>query len=606
MANILNLITNGEKQYYIVDADPAAGAGTPAPVASIASYDAGPGTTGSLYVKVGPLDVDWDKVSTMASSGVGLGTYLRLPIYDLSPNGYHIDDTVAQNGNNIDIAVQAQPSRSAAIEYRIPNPGNAITAADFILSEGAQTKNGNMTFNDDVIVQGNLTVNGALTYLHTTNTQITDALITLNKGGTTASAAGSGFEIEGTAAAVVGYFKVAANSNGYELLVPGVSFKNDLDLSNLLANRVQKFADTSGTFVMRPDGTPGVANQVGYWQDANNLVSSANFMFNPGTNTLSVTNLTVVTNLTLSNLGLGVVHSSAAGLLSSSAVVLTSEVSGILPIANGGTNSSTALVGKQIMVSNSAGTAIVEAGVMTNGQLLIGSTGAQPVIANLSQGAFNSVTIANAAGSITLDTAQDIRTTASPSWVNVTLSGKTVGSVLFVGAAKQIQEDNPNFFWDDTNNRLGLGTATPARLLDVKGTSIYRDAWKLSFDAATSANYEMFQGQVNTTDATVTTVASVTVPTDSAVVIEAKMVGRRTGGSSGASGDAATYFRTARFKNVAGTVTMLTLQSDFTSEDQAAWDGTMDVSGTSARMRVKGASNNNVTWTVTYAVISLS
>lgn len=41
------------------------------------------------------------------------------------------------------------------------------------------------------------------------------------------------------------------------------------------------------------------------------------------------------------------------------------------------------------------------------------------------------------------------------------LTSGTTGSVLFVGAASVIQQDNANFFWDDTNNRFGLGnTAT--------------------------------------------------------------------------------------------------------------------------------------------------
>ena len=47
------------------------------------------------------------------------------------------------------------------------------------------------------------------------------------------------------------------------------------------------------------------------------------------------------------------------------------------------------------------------------------------------------------------------------------------------------------------------------------------------------------------------------------------------------------------------------LQTDHTVEDQTGWNGTLDVSGTSARMRVTGAANNNVTWTVTYEVIQL-
>jgi hypothetical protein len=46
----------------------------------------------------------------------------------------------------------------------------------------------------------------------------------------------------------------------------------------------------------------------------------------------------------------------------------------------------------------------------------------------------------------------------------------TTGSVLFVNSSGQIAQDNANFFWDDTNNRLGIGTATPSYALDVNGT----------------------------------------------------------------------------------------------------------------------------------------
>jgi len=47
----------------------------------------------------------------------------------------------------------------------------------------------------------------------------------------------------------------------------------------------------------------------------------------------------------------------------------------------------------------------------------------------------------------------------------------TAGSVLFAGSDGTIQQDNTNFFWDDTNNRLGIGTASPATTLSVVGTS---------------------------------------------------------------------------------------------------------------------------------------
>jgi len=40
---------------------------------------------------------------------------------------------------------------------------------------------------------------------------------------------------------------------------------------------------------------------------------------------------------------------------------------------------------------------------------------------------------------------------------STTATSGTVGSVLFVGTGPVVQQDNANLFWDDTNNRLGIG-----------------------------------------------------------------------------------------------------------------------------------------------------
>jgi len=48
----------------------------------------------------------------------------------------------------------------------------------------------------------------------------------------------------------------------------------------------------------------------------------------------------------------------------------------------------------------------------------------------------------------------------------------TAGSVLFAHSDGAIQQDNTNLFWDDTNNRLGIGTTAPAYSLHIEGTSI--------------------------------------------------------------------------------------------------------------------------------------
>jgi hypothetical protein len=50
------------------------------------------------------------------------------------------------------------------------------------------------------------------------------------------------------------------------------------------------------------------------------------------------------------------------------------------------------------------------------------------------------------------------------------LNGFSPGSILFTGLNSQITEDNSNFFWDDSNNRLGIGTNSPNEKLEVDGS----------------------------------------------------------------------------------------------------------------------------------------
>jgi hypothetical protein len=54
-----------------------------------------------------------------------------------------------------------------------------------------------------------------------------------------------------------------------------------------------------------------------------------------------------------------------------------------------------------------------------------------------------------------------------------TATAFTTGSVVFAGASGIYTQDNANFFWDDTNNYLGIGTSSPANILDVyKATAL--------------------------------------------------------------------------------------------------------------------------------------
>jgi hypothetical protein len=95
----------------------------------------------------------------------------------------------------------------------------------------------------------------------------------------------------------------------------------------------------------------------------------------------------------------------------------------------------------------------------------------------------NAVTIGTANGlslstqvlSLGLSSGSTTGALSSTDWT--TFNGKfnlpslTSGSVLFSNGST-IAQDNANFFWDDTNNRLGIGTASPAEKLSVKAADV--------------------------------------------------------------------------------------------------------------------------------------
>lgn len=89
------------------------------------------------------------------------------------------------------------------------------------------------------------------------------------------------------------------------------------------------------------------------------------------------------------------------------------------------------------------------------------------------------------------------------------ITSATAGSVLFAGTSGVLQQDNANFFWDDANNRLGIGTATPAYRIDVNGTSRFSDALLVS----KNQNAQTDLSVSNTTSGTAST-ATLTAQSD--------------------------------------------------------------------------------------------
>lgn len=102
--------------------------------------------------------------------------------------------------------------------------------------------------------------------------------------------------------------------------------------------------------------------------------------------------------------------------------------------------------------------------------------------------------------------------------------------------------------------------------------------------------------KVRTTDATVTTLATLPIPVDAVVKVWGEVVARRTGGSSGSANDGAGYTIDFTCTNTAGTAAIIGSASITAKESQAAWDCSVSFSSGNALIRVTGAANNNISW----------
>lgn len=179
----------------------------------------------------------------------------------------------------------------------------------------------------------------------------------------------------------------------------------------------------------------------------------------------------------------------------------------------------------------------------------------------------------------------------------------TAGSILFVGSGPVLSQDNSNFFWDDTNDRLGIGTTSPSATLQATQATAGSEVLRLQTTATNDdPNFKVYQNRVATTDGNATTIQTIAISASNSYLIEARVVGRRTGGVAGTADDGAAYIRRALVTTKTGTVTVNATQDGLTQEDQAGWNATFAVSGTDILVQVTGAADNNVTWHSTVIV----
>lgn len=142
----------------------------------------------------------------------------------------------------------------------------------------------------------------------------------------------------------------------------------------------------------------------------------------------------------------------------------------------------------------------------------------------------------------------------------------------------------------DASGKVSAASVTSTTLGYLDATS--------SIQTQLNARLPFTNATGTTTDATVTTLQTISTTSGSTNGLEVRVVARRTGGTAGSSGDAAFYVLKAMAKNISGTVTLSTVEAvEF--EDRASWDADLVASGTNVLVRITGAVNNNISWSST-------
>jgi hypothetical protein len=140
-----------------------------------------------------------------------------------------------------------------------------------------------------------------------------------------------------------------------------------------------------------------------------------------------------------------------------------------LAVSDGGTGAST-FTANGVIYGNTT-SALLATAAGTTGQVLVGNTGGAPSWATLtgigvtsfSAGTTGFTPSTATTGVVTLGGTLGVANGGTG-----TTTAFTAGSVVFAGASGVYSQDNANLFWDDTNDRLGIGTATPSFRLQVQ------------------------------------------------------------------------------------------------------------------------------------------
>lgn len=239
----------------------------------------------------------------------------------------------------------------------------------------------------------------------------------------------------------------------------------------------------------------GVANSIPYYAANGGILSATSTFQILANGTASTTNFIVSNSLTIGSLS-GFLKATA-GAIATALVNLAADVTGILPVANGGTGVAS-YTGNQILYTNSTGTALLttststmniggNAATVTNG---VYTTGAGTVYL-APTGSAASLTSFPTFNQNTTGTASNITGVAAVANGGTGVSAIASGYIPFGNGASAVATST-SLYWNSATSRLGVGTTTPLSLLSVGGSvSIGAD-----YNIAAPANGLIVEGSV--------------------------------------------------------------------------------------------------------------
>ncbi len=259
---------------------------------------------------------------------------------------------------------------------------------------------------------------------------------------------------------------------------------------------IEKILTLKGKFKLKMENIDGLSQTISAFQ--NQL--GRGYLHGGGDTVIAGTNITITTN------------SAGKKVISSSNLSLVLQT-------NSTPNGSQALLnltaGNNITLADDGFGKITITALTTTGTVTsVGSSDASITVTNASTTP-NLIVATAPAGTLTGTTLNSTIVTSSLTIIGTltnltvtnapTFSAMTAGSVLFAGTAGLLSQQTgagQQLFWDNTNFRLGIGTAAPAKSLDVVGEGRFTVSGNnkgLTLVKSGISNFEMFAGNTNWT-----------------------------------------------------------------------------------------------------------